>query len=70
VSYSDAKRKMAEVKEETPISHRCPANGCPNAAAVNLGQGWACYNHSRALPQTWSDVTRYVKENWPKTRNW
>lgn len=70
MSYKLAKRASAEVVE-APISHACPAHGCPNAASVSFdGSRWACYYHAKGEATDWPMLTQWVQENWPRSCNW
>ena len=72
MSYETArKRQDSEPVEVAPINYRCPAHGCPNAAAVSFdGSRWACFFHAKADPTDWPATTQWVGENWPKSANW
>jgi uncharacterized protein (UPF0548 family) len=49
-----------ESNHAEPTDHRCPANGCPNAASTNLGGGWACYYHANSQREDWPAVTQWI----------
>ena len=72
MSYSDIKRRRAEVQDMPAVSHACPAYGCPNAAAVSLDSGgkWACYAHASVPFETWQRTTAKVNQDWPASLNW
>jgi hypothetical protein len=72
MSYSDIKRRTAEVQDMPAISHACPAYGCPNAAAVSLDAGgkWACYAHASVPFEQWQQRTAKVNQDWPASLNW
>jgi hypothetical protein len=72
MSYSDIKRRTAEVQDMPAISHACPAYGCPNAAAVSLDAGgkWACYAHASVPFEKWHEITTKIMGEWPNTSNW
>lgn len=64
-------RAITAAPELAVISHKCPANGCPNAAAVSFdGARWACFAHANAAPHQWPAVTQAIRDNWPGKANW
>lgn len=67
-----AARSRANSNPELPPDHRCPANGCPNAAstAINGSSRFACYYHATALAAEWPSVTEFIHHGWPATANW
>jgi hypothetical protein len=71
MSYGIAKQRREVAEPERPISYRCPANGCPNAASVSFdGSRWACYFHAKAESEDWPATTQWIGENWPRACNW
>ena len=73
MSYSEIKRKLAEVNDAPVIrSTACPAYGCPNAASVSLDAGgkWACYAHASVPFESWQQRTAKVNQDWPASLNW
>ena len=70
MSYARNRREDA-AKEEPSRSTNCPAHGCPNAASVSLdGSRYACYQHAKADPSVWPEVTRTIMDRWPASANW
>ncbi len=64
-------RALVAAPEAVVVSTRCPAHGCPNAAAVSLESGrFACFAHAKAQPNEWPAVTQAIRDGWPRTANW
>jgi hypothetical protein len=71
MSYRKTREQQSETVEAQPISYRCPAHGCPNAASTSFdGARWACYFHASALAEKWPEVTTEILQGWPRTCNW
>ena len=71
MSYGVAKQRMEVAEPEKPVSHSCPAYGCPNAASISFdGARWACYFHAKVESKEWPDVTHWIRSNLPKSYNW
>lgn len=68
MSYKDRAKTSNVVA--LPVGHNCPAHGCPNAASVSFGGGWACYSHAKAPSSEWRQVTHAIRSGWPATANW
>ena len=72
MSFNDVRKKLANSASDVPVSHACPAHGCPNAASVSFDNGrtWACFAHGRADRSEWQAITREIRASLPMSYNW